>query len=115
MRFQTRDNHVLITTSDGLVKDIQFEWPVVETVMAGDTFVVRIDPMPGTCDNENVFGISQDGCIVWQVGKRRHIYNDSPYTGLTIVDGKLVLSNWDGTDLVVDPPSGRVLSESQGK
>lgn len=94
---------------------MNFPWPVGDVLEFAGVFVVRLEPEPGSCFNENVFGVALDGTIVWTIAKRKHVYDDSPYTSALKKDGYVKLFNWDGDELVIDPKSGAVLSEGYGK
>ncbi|MDY6885741.1 MAG: hypothetical protein SWL02_18465, partial [Pseudomonadota bacterium] len=80
-----------------------------------DVLVVLIEPDPGACVNENVFGVEQNGNIAWTIEKRKHVYDDSPYTSVIAKEGKVKLFNWDGDELLVEPKSGNVISVGYGK
>jgi len=115
MKYRVIKEEIFFEQSDGSERKTSFDWPVVEVLQVANTVVVRTEPQPGSCDNQNVFGVASDGTIQWQVGPQRHIYDDSPYTGITLIDDGIKLSNWDGTELVVDATTGDVLRQSQGK
>lgn len=106
-------NNVLQIETSGV--DVPFKWPVADVVAFDDVLVVRIEPDPGTCVNENVFGVGIDGQVVWTIEKRKHVYDDSPYTSIIAKDGKVKLFNWDGDELLVEPKNGDVISVGYGK
>jgi hypothetical protein len=115
MKYRVIKEEIFFEQPDGSERKVNFGWPVVEVLEVANMLVVRTDPKPGSCDNCNVFGVALDGTIQWQVGPQQYIYDDSPYTGITLIDDGIKLSNWDGTDLVVDAATGDILSQSQGK
>jgi hypothetical protein len=95
--------------------DVKFKWPIAKVLDFVDILVVCLEPEVGACFNENVFGVDLFGRIVWTIDKRKHVYDDSPYTSI-IKKGDLVqLFNWDGDELLVDPKTGKVMSVGYGK
>ena len=106
-------NNLLRITASGV--DVSFQWPIAEVVAFDDVLVVRVEPAPGSCFNENVFGVEGDGSVIWEIEKRKHVYDDSPYTSILAQNGNVKLFNWDGDELLVDPKNGRVISVGYGK
>jgi hypothetical protein len=95
---------------------IVFEHPVRDVLVDRDHIIVRVEPPPGTVLNENVFGLSFEGQRTWTIEKIRHVYDDSPFTGLSRhSDGSVWASNWDGASCRLDPKSGAVLEVVAGK
>ncbi|WP_375055094.1 hypothetical protein [Zobellella sp. DQSA1] len=106
-------NNVLKIKPSGT--SVSFQWPIAQVVSFSDILVVRIEPDPGSCFNENVFGVNKDGSIVWTIEKIKHVYDDSPYTSIVAKDDNIKLFNWDGDELLVEPKSGRIISIGYGK
>jgi hypothetical protein len=96
-------------------EEVQFDWPIAEIVAFNDILVVRVEPDPGVCFNENVFGVSANGEIVWAVEKLKHVYGDSPYTKIIAKDEHVKLFNWDGDELLVDPFTGKITAMGYGR
>jgi len=90
---------------------VEFGTPIAQVVEAEGVLCVRIDSPIGSQDNRNVFGVSEEGVVVWQVPGRKHVYPDSPYTNVTVEAGAFLLGNWDGLELTVDPATGAVMNE----
>ncbi len=78
------------------------KWPIKEVIFFKNAIVLRVEPPPGSNENENVYAIGMDGHIIWRVHKRHYVYPDSPYTKIGKEGNKLLLFNWDGFNLVVD-------------
>lgn len=91
----------------------RFRFPIAEALMFDDIAVVRLDLPPGQIFNENVYGLNRDGRIVWQVPARTYVYEDSPYVNLARAGAHVILTNWDGMELALDPASGQILSERE--
>jgi hypothetical protein len=96
-------------------KAISFPFPVVQAVDYPSLTVVRLDTPPGSAFNENVFGVNDQGAVLWQVPKRKHVYADSPYTGMQRQGDNAVLSNWDGLEVTVEAATGAVIREDYGR
>lgn len=92
-----------------------FDYPVASVVEFDDFVVVLLDVPPDQSHNENVYGVSREGNVLWQVPPRKHVYANSPYTYAERKGDSVFLSNWDGLELTVDAATGVILSESYGK
>lgn len=95
--------------------DVPFNWPIEKVIAFENVLVVLVEPEPGACVNENVYGVGRNGSIAWKIENRKHVYDDSPYTSIMAKDGKVKLFNWDGDELLIDPESGIVISVGYGK
>jgi|SRR6056297_318034 len=116
MKYEVHDVSLVVVQPDRSNRKALFKWPIVQVVEASDdVLVVRVEPTPGTIDNCNVFGVASDARVLWQVADRDHMYDDSPYTGLLLVNENVLLSNWDGATLLVNTKTGDVIHESQGR
>jgi len=109
------DGQKLLIMRSGSEQALSFAWPIAQVLEFPDILVVRTEPAPKACDNENVYGVSPEGRVVWRVGPRKYVYGDSPFTGLIRVGEKVKLFNWDGLELILDPRSGAVIGEAYGK
>jgi hypothetical protein len=111
-RFRVEGNRVVFDSG----KAGSFKYDVAEAVGFDRAVVARLEVPAGVILNENVYGLAYDGRVLWQVPARKHVYPDSPYTKIARgADGAVVLSNWDGLELTLDPETGRVLGESWGR
>lgn len=96
-------------------KIIIFDFPIRQVLKFNHCFVVRLEPDIGQIYNENIFGISNEGKILWQIEPLSHVYEDSPYTGLGQIGNLAQLCNWDGADLIIDPYTGQIISKGYSK
>ena len=115
MIFEIKENAMLLRQKDGTTIKVDFKWPIAQVLEIKNVLVVRVEPKPGVNENQNVYGIGTDGSVLWQIGSHQFVYDDSPFTGLSQIDSHVKLSNWDGTNLVVDPTNGEILQEFRGK
>ena len=115
MNYEVNGTRLSIFQQDGSIKETSFAWPIAQVIEIEEVLVVRVEPRVGATDNQNVFGVGLDGSLLWQVARQLHSYKDSPYTNISTVSEGVLLSNWDGTQLVLAPTDGVILSLSQGK
>jgi len=92
-------------------REVSFPYPVAESLNFPHAIVVRLDVPPKAHFNENVFGISYDGKILWQVLPQQHVREESPYTSISYEGSKAGLYNWDATLYVVEPTTGKVVDK----
>ena len=92
-----------------------FNYDVAEAVGFDTVVVARLEIPVGVVLNENVYGLDYDGQMLWQVPTRKHVYTDSPYTKIARRGDAVLLVNWDGLELTLDPETGRVLGENYGR
>lgn len=92
-----------------------FKYPVASVVEFDDVLVVMLDVPPNARHNENVYGVSREGQVLWQIQPRLHVYADSPYTYVGRQGDSAALSNWDGLELTVNAETGAILKEEHGR
>lgn len=112
-KYYSIKNNILSLNEVGA--QVEFTWPIADVIQFDDVLVVRLEPSPGSCFNENVFGISKSGNVIWTIAPVKHVYEDSPYTGILKKGNFIKLFNWDGDELVVDPESGVIVEKGYGK
>lgn len=104
LTFTISDNSIEL--ADG--KQVAFAGKILQTVNFDDVVVVLIDWM---ITNRNVFGISQTGNQLWQIEEQSAIHNGNPCTYLEGRGEYAFVSTWDGLELLVEPPTGRIVKE----
>ncbi|HMO67340.1 MAG TPA: hypothetical protein PKD92_01290 [Novosphingobium sp.] len=107
------DGSNIILAPQGFVATMPF--PVKLAIRSGEVLIVLLDIPVGSIENENVFGIRPDGTTAWQIERLPHVYDDSPYTNITITDGEVKAYNWDGDEVVLDPATGKSIGVSYKK
>ena len=110
INFKTDGKRITISTLDS-IHHVQFSFDIKQVENFGDMLVVRLKVSIGNTYNENIFGVSDDAKILWQVEKIEHVDRDSPYTGIGEENGLLSAYNWDGFDYLIDPKTGRILDK----
>jgi len=102
----------LIITNGKIKKEVEFPSPIKQIEKFEQVIIVRIYPKTTTTFlNENIFGVSYDGKILWQIEVVSHVHVDSPYTWIGRKDSLLEAYNWDGTLYIVDPNNGKIIDE----
>lgn len=96
-------------------KVVSFPYPVSKALEFDDTVVVMLNIPQGARLNENVFGVSKDGTILWQIKEQPSPYPDSPYLDLNREGHNAQIGNWSGMEYVVEPKTGKILSEQYTK
>jgi hypothetical protein len=94
---------------------VTFPFPVAEFVEFRDVVVARLAVPIGKIFNENVFGVSARGDIIWQIKRRKYVYENCPYMNLSRSNSNIMAHNWDCLDLVLDPKTGAVIDTVQSK
>ncbi len=114
-RVRVQGNEVVLLGENEIEKLVSFPYPVAQVLEFSSAAIVRLEPPTKSCFNENVYGVSYGGEILWRIEPREHVHEDSPYTGMIQAGENAKLFNWDGAELLVDPISGHVLKEEYGK
>lgn len=105
------EKNILTINVDKQKKIIKFKYPINKIQKFDNCLVVIIEPPLKTVFNENVFGVSYEGKLLWQIENINHMNIDSPYTGISEKDGLLIAYNWDGFDYTIDPKNGRIIDK----
>jgi hypothetical protein len=95
---------------------INFDYPIGGVADYGDVIVVRLEIPYQIRDiifNENVFGVSVSGKILWQIKpqypKTKKVY----YGSLDKEDQYAVVANWLGLVLYLDPYTGNIVKREE--
>lgn len=97
-------------------KKVSFKYPIAHVVLANEVFVVLLKAQSKEIFNENVYGVSQEGEILWQVQKSPSLNNDL-YVGVSTTPSMqkhgekfIRLNRWDGVAVEIRPETGEILS-----
>lgn len=104
--YQVKDRILLLPQG----RDVEFDFPIAEVVECDNCLVIRLDVPSNVVYNQNVFGVSTNGVDRWQIGPERLVYDNSPYTHISLSGNTALLQNWDGLLLEIEPKNGEVLS-----
>lgn len=107
VEFVIKDEKLILDSG----KTVTFDYLIADIVAFDDAVVVRLNSPSDKHFNENVFGVSYDGKILWQIEKKEHVYDESPYTYIGQRDDNVILFNFDGLELTVEPATGKILKE----
>ena len=103
-------------TDRGRSITVVFDHPVRQALVTDEAIIVRLESSPGVILNKNVFGLGRDGERLWTIAHLPHVYDDSPYTNVSIhTDGTVWASNWDGASCRIGTKSGAILEVISGK
>lgn len=105
--YKIEDNKLILTSG----KIVSFKYPIRETLNFSEIIIVLLNVPPKANFNENVYGVSYNGKVLWQVLPQRHLSSDSPYTGMNYEGNKAGLYNWDSTLYIVEPKTGQVINK----
>lgn len=90
-------------------KYVEFDFPVSQVIEFDEVLVVLLELPTQVLFNENVFGVSKGGKILWQISPEKLVYDNSPYVELSRLGEVARLQNWDGLVLHVAPSTGNVI------
>ena len=96
-------------------KEIVFDQPIRTVLEKDKIFIVlllknELTEIRKHYQSRNIFGISPDGEILWQVEAPTQDPVDL-YTGLFEEDGHVIGYAWSGGDCYLDPKTGKVLKK----
>ena len=104
-----KEDNVLILQNS---KRVSFDYPIGSVLETAGIIVITLEIPPGQSMTENVFGVSEDGEIVWQIERIPGTATNpiNRYTGLGEDSaGIAVASNWNCTDVYIDVKTGKVI------
>jgi hypothetical protein len=93
---------------------VSFDYPIRELLNVGEFAVIVLDVPPDAVMTENVFGLTRDCRISWQIERSPSTASDpvNVYVGASrLVDrpSVVVVTNWNGIAAYVDVSTGRIL------
>ncbi|NKB46261.1 MAG: hypothetical protein GKR77_00535 [Legionellales bacterium] len=103
-------NRLIISTSDS-IKKVILPLAIEEVKCFEDMLVVLLDYSMDEIFNENVFGISAEGKVLWQIEKIFHAYEHSPFTNIGQKNDLLSAYNVEGYNYFVDLKTGKIVDK----
>ena len=101
-------------------KEIVFDYPIREHLEIGGMLIIHLDFFDKVIPiDNNIFGVSiVDKKIKWQIEKRKYPNGGytkmrCPFIGISFRENELRLHNWCSTNLIVDPNTGKVLTQEE--
>ena len=106
----TIDNNTIVING----KNVDFSNTIGEVVDFNDIIIVRLIVPSGSKFNKNVFALTRDGCVLWQICESPHGGDiNKPFMKISISSsGELIAENWIGVNYKVDLNSGSLIVES---
>lgn len=89
-------------------KSVSFKYEIDDVVLYDSIIVVLLKVPDGIIFNENIFGVSLFGDIIWQIESIVPGANDSPYVAIEKDNDSLNAFNWSGIRARVKISSGKV-------
>lgn len=86
----------------------EFPFPIQEIRELQDRYLVTLRIPPEKIFNENIFCISNDGKLLWQIEKRELMRNNSPYIGSDYTENELIVFNLYSFAMKVDIDTGKI-------
>ena len=93
-------------TSGGRERTVTFPAPIAQVLGCSAGIAVRCETDPYTLRDRNVFGVTTGAAGVWRVDAR---IAGSVCTGLSSEGGRLLATLEDGSQVAIDPATGRLL------
>lgn len=87
---------------------VEFKHKIWKVAEFSEVLVVLLDALQAKYP-DNVFGISYEGKILWQIRPVRTVLSNSPFTGCERKSDVLELHHFDGMLYRVNPLNGEIL------
>lgn len=110
--FQVYDNFLQILMNDKLIKKVKFPFKIGQAESFDDILIVLLEPPPNAIFNENIFGVSYDGRMLWQIQKVDHNVDNSPYINMGSKNNLFFAHNWDGFFYFFDTKNGGIIDRT---
>lgn len=88
----------------------KFSYPIQEVLKLDDMYVVILDYPLTKVFEPNVFCISREGKLLWQIEKKGEYKDNSAYTTSVYEEGKLIIYNFFGFAQEIDKKTGKILN-----
>ena len=93
---------------------VTLKYPVLEVKEVQDILLVVTVPTSGV--NNNLFGISVVTKKIWEVQDYTEIvpeFSQTPYVGITILNNKIIATDFCGCKFIVNPIDGKIIGREQ--
>lgn len=96
-------------------RTIIFDFPIRQLIEFHNCFIIRLEVDVDKIYNENVFGVSLEGKMLWQIEPMPHIDEQNPYTGMGREGDLIKLYSWIGINVTVIPYTGQIIEKGFSK
>jgi outer membrane protein assembly factor BamB len=96
-------------------KSLAFKHKIREAVETETAIIVCLDVPTNRKLEDNIYAISYDGELLWQVAPTQHSMKNSCYIGVSKVGGLIRAFNFDGMVYDLDPKDGKIVNQYFGK
>jgi len=110
MTFQVEGNQ--LRTPQGTI--VSFDYRIAEFAEVDGVLIVVLDVPPNASMTENVFGVSKEGRILWQIERIPETGTD-PTNCYTSIFPRLQLFNWSCVGVEIDVHKGTIINKWFGK
>ena len=107
MNWSVQGNQLIV---DG--REVSSRWPIKQALESGARVVVVLAVPPTESMTENVFGVSANGAIEWQIERvpETALAPGNRYMDIRVGDGGTVIAgNWNANDVTIDAATGKAL------
>ncbi len=101
-----------ITKNSKIIKEFQSP---IELAIEFDNEIVILLGRDYFKGGRNVYCVDLEGNILWQVPEVKLVPQDSSYVKIMKNNKNVILTNWDGTRLTIEPQTGKILDQKSGK
>jgi hypothetical protein len=101
-----------LLTAEGATVDFAFAISAIAVI--NDVLVVLLDVPPGESMTENVFGVSKEGKLIWQIERSPELSVD-PTDQYISFFGRLQMWRWSCHGVEIDVNTGKIIRTWFGK
>ena len=88
---------------------ISFDNEIAQTLEHEGCVIVLFHIPEGKVENRNICCVDEAGKILWEIEESPHgTQSDKPFMGVYFDKEKLIASNWNGVDYLVDLDTGKI-------
>lgn len=95
----------LIISDNALVV---FDYPIKMVFEDSEMFIVCLKIPSGAVFNENIYGVTKEGQISWEISKQYYLYESSNFRNIHKNEEGVWLVNWDGSQYLIDVITGEI-------
>jgi len=104
-----KEDNVLILENN---KRVSFDYPIGSVLETAGIIIITLEIPPGQSMTENVFGVSGEGEILWQIERIPATATSPVNRYMTLWEdppGVVVAGNWNCTNAYIDVKTGKVI------